>query len=286
MPVVVTGASGLIGREAVPALVRVSPEVRAVTQRREAAPLLRALGAKVAVSWADDVDNLAAIMAGAHTVCHLVGASNSEDESELRLANLASTEHALAAAKQAGVRRFLMTSYPGASPASPNPCLRFKGLAEEAVAASGIEHVILRCSPVYGALGPLDPPRWLPGELESLSGRGVRIAPISAADVAAVLAAADDRRALPSGVRTLLGPEDLDPAALVGLLEPARRGLRRDRAPEVRLGPPGPTLTATALEVMAVSGPRDRSDAADEFGIRPVPPMEGFPRTRVQAGPE
>ena len=53
MPVVVVGASGLIGRRAVVALAERSPEVRAYVRRREAADALRALGAKVAVGTLD-----------------------------------------------------------------------------------------------------------------------------------------------------------------------------------------------------------------------------------------
>jgi len=58
MTVMVTGASGMIGRTLVPLLIR-NDEVRACVRRPEAAPSLRAMGAKVAVGHLDDADALA-----------------------------------------------------------------------------------------------------------------------------------------------------------------------------------------------------------------------------------
>ena len=72
MTVMVTGASGLIGRALVPLLVR-NDEVRACVRRPETADALRAAGAKVAVGHFDDADALAEILKRVFTVIHLVG---------------------------------------------------------------------------------------------------------------------------------------------------------------------------------------------------------------------
>src|SRR2546423_12354710 len=154
MPVGVRGASGLVGRAAIRAFGERWPEVRAYVRRRDAAGALRSLGAKVAVGEIDDVDTLAVVMRGAHTVCHLVGGLDLPDEAAYERANLGSVHAALEASERARVTRFLFSSYPGASSHSPNPYLRFKGMAEEEVAASGLEHVILRCTHVYGPRSP------------------------------------------------------------------------------------------------------------------------------------
>src|SRR5438552_2804 len=153
MPVVVTGASGLVGRHAVPAFARVSPEVRALVRTREAADALRGPGGprgKVAVAWLGDVDNLAIVMAGAHTVCHLVGGLDSADLEEDILGTI---RPVVSAARRAEVKRFLYLSYPGASPAAANPYLRFKGLAERVVEDSGMEFAVIPRSRVYGPWG-------------------------------------------------------------------------------------------------------------------------------------
>src|SRR5436309_7893145 len=120
MPVVVTGASGRVGRAAVRAFIRTSPEVRAFVRRRDSADGLRSLGAKVAVGEVGDVDTLAVVMRGAHTVCHLVGGLHLPDEDTYRRANLESVETALLAAERAKVARFLTLSYPGAAATSSN----------------------------------------------------------------------------------------------------------------------------------------------------------------------
>src|SRR5204863_8976188 len=139
MPVVVTGGSGLVGRAAIRAFGGRSPEVRAYVRRQGAAGPLRELGAKVAVGDIDDVDTLAIVMRGAHTVCHLVGGLDLPDEGAYERSNVVSVRAALEAAAAAKVVRFLFVSYPGASPAAPNAYLRAKGRAEEAVGGSGLQ---------------------------------------------------------------------------------------------------------------------------------------------------
>lgn len=281
MPVVVTGASGLIGRRAVAALAGTAPEVRAYVRSPEATGPLRALGAKVAVGWIGDVDNLATVMSGAHTVCHLVGGLGFRDEAGYRLANLESVRWALEAARRAGVSRFLFLSYPGADPASPNPYLRFKGLAEEAVAGSGLEFVVLRATHVYGPESA-----WLSGLRDQArrrrpvvvgSGRAV-LAPVFADDVAAVLAAVDDRADLASGTRGLEGPDRVTADDLADLLG---AGGRR----KLHVGPGvagglarvvGRPVSRTALEVLAADSLADRPDAAGEFGVSRTPLREGL----------
>src|SRR5438309_8957771 len=150
MPVVVTGASGLIGRSAVRAFARRSPEVRAYVRRAERGEPLRAMNVKVAVGSIEDVDTLAIVMRGAHTVCHLVGGLDLPVDAAYERVNVGSATSVVEASKRAGVTRILFVSYPGASASASNAYLRAKGLAEHVIAASGLEHVILRCTHVYG----------------------------------------------------------------------------------------------------------------------------------------
>src|SRR6266700_1584323 len=150
MPVVVTGASGLIGRRAVVALARASPQVRAYVRRPEAAEDLRALGAKVAVGPISDEPTLRVVMSGAHTVCHLAGGLNPGPGQTYEQAILGTLLPVIRAAERAEVRRFLYLSYPGASPGSANPYLAAKGQAEAALEAASFERVVIRCTLVYG----------------------------------------------------------------------------------------------------------------------------------------
>ncbi|HEX2026283.1 MAG TPA: NAD(P)H-binding protein, partial [Actinomycetota bacterium] len=213
MPVVVTGPTGGVGRVLVPVLAE-RGEVRAVVRRRSpATDELRSGGAKVAVCDLADTSTLATVMGDAHTVVHLAGALDLPDEAEYEPVNHGTVIDALEASDQASVRRFILLSYPGASPSAENPYLAAKGRAEEAVRASGLEHVILRCTHVYGPSQ-----RWLT-EMRAAARRPVaavvvgsgtqRIAPVFVRDVAAAILAADDRAASVEGTFALQGPDVL-----------------------------------------------------------------------------
>lgn len=60
------------------------------------------------------------------------------------------TEHLLAEAERAGVRRFLYLSGAGADVTSSRTWYRAKGMGEEAIRRSGVEHFILQPSWSYG----------------------------------------------------------------------------------------------------------------------------------------
>jgi NADH dehydrogenase len=276
MPVVITGASGLVGPHAVTALGRTSPEVRAVVRRPEAAPRLRELGAKVAVGELSDEDSLAAVLRGAHTVVHLAGGLDLPDDAAFEAANLGTTVDVLRAAVDARVRRFVFLSFPGASPDSPNPYLRAKGRAEKAVAESGLEFAVIRSNHVLGPGGS-----WVAALARQARSRPAvvvapgtqTLAPVFVEDVAAVLAAADDRSGLASGTWSLDGPERVTADELTDLVAGRHRTT-------VHLGPAAlarlarltrrPVSTVT-LDVLAADAVGDAPDAAAEFGIELTP---------------
>ncbi len=292
MPVVVTGASGLVGRHAVPAFARASPEVRALVRRKEAADALRGPGVKVAVAWLGDVDNLATVMAGAHTVCHLVGGLDSADLEEDILGSL---RPVVAAARRAEVKRFLYLSYPGASAAATNPYLRFKGVAERVVEESGMEFAIVRSTHVYGPGG-----RWLEALAKQARGRRSMIigtgrqvlAPVFVEDVARVLAAADDREPLDPGVWGLEGPDRVTADGLADLL--AGRRVPKFHAPPrfvaslARLA--RQRVTRAMAEILARDSLADAPDAAGEFGVERTSLEEGLarslPHRQARSAPE
>src|SRR4051812_30126730 len=152
MTVMVTGASGVLGHAIVGALLA-RDEVRATVRRPAAAEPLRALGAKVAVLDPRRADELAEVLPRCHTLVHLIGGVRQPDAEALFWANHRSVELALDAAREAGTKRFLFVSVPGADPDATHPFLRAKGMAEAAVTAAGIEHAIVRSTHVYGLGG-------------------------------------------------------------------------------------------------------------------------------------
>lgn len=276
MPVVVVGASGLVGRALLPLLADRSPEVRAVVRRREAADPLRALGAKVAVDDLSDPDALAVLFHDAHTLVHLAGGLRAPD---LEDANRGTVERTLAAAAEAGLRRVLFLSYPGAGPGAANPYLEAKGRAEEAIRGSGLQHAIVRATHVYGPGSPwLDETAGAARRRMVLGSGGQRLAPVFVEDVAAVLAAADDRATETAGTFGLEGPDTVTADELADLLAGPRRRLH------ARAGGPvsralGRRVPPHVLEVLAADSRADAPDAAAEFGVDRTPLTEGLRRS-------
>lgn len=205
----VTGASGLLGRAIVGALVQ-RDEVRATVRRPEAGEALRLLGAKVAVRPVEEPDELIEILPRVHTIVHLIGGVNQPSDEEILTANHGSTVAVVAAAKEGGVRRLVLLSVPGASIDHPHPFLRAKGLAEEVVVNSGLEHAVIRSSHAYGLGGLWFASTVMGAEHGFVVGDGSqRVAPVMADDVAKVVSAIDDHRDPIEGVWNLGGPEEL-----------------------------------------------------------------------------
>lgn len=111
MPVVVTGADGVLGRALVDALLGSGPvEVRATVRTPSAARELIELGVKTAVSDLLDPERLGAVLEGAHTVVHLHGAEP-----------LDTLELLLDAAEDTGLRRIITVTSGHLPPPGPTP---------------------------------------------------------------------------------------------------------------------------------------------------------------------
>ena len=257
MPVVVTGASAPVVRALIPRLIEAGSEVRAVVGRQADADLLRGLGAKVAVGDLANPELLPTVLRDAHTLCLLFNGLFLDQE-EYVPAIAGTAEAVVGAAGEAGVARILLLSYPGAAPDSENAYLRALGMAEEAVRGSGAEHVVVRSTLVLA-----------PGaSWTRVLGRGShRVAPVFVEDLAAVLAAADDRAHLVTGTFGLQGPDTVTVDELTGLLgKPMRRGLRSRRA----------RISRSAAEILARDSLADAPDAAAEFGVKLTPLREAL----------
>lgn len=214
MPVLITGATGLVGRALSARLADEGGQVRAYVRRDD--PALRALGVHVAIGAADDVERLESALTQVHTIVHLVGGIWPDRDVTYDWLNRDTTESAVIAARAAGVRRFVFLSFLGADPASPNEFLAAKGRAEGHVAGSGMQHAILRCAPVAEGLARTFE-RLARGPVVSVPGDGrQRVAPVPLADVVDAIVAADAREAEVRGTWSLVGPEEvtMDEAAL------------------------------------------------------------------------
>ena len=289
MAVMVTGASGVVGRAVIPALVGRDPEVRAYVRRYDAAEELRALGAKVAVGRADDLESLTEVLHGVFTVVHLIGGVNQPDDAAIDDANLRSVRVALDAARSAKARRFVLVSAPGADPGATHPFLRAKGIAEQEVRASGLEFAIVRSTHVYG-VGGLWFTAMVEGALEEpplvVAPGDQEVAPVLADDLAAAIAAIDDAPDDPADTFAIEGPDVVTATRFVRLLggdvkqpelltpDDAARRLRSllERS-----------VTIRTTELFAMPSRADATDAAERFGVERTGLVEGLRRTLRRA---
>jgi len=280
----VTGASGVVGRSVVKAMLA-TDEVRATVRRADAAEPLRGLGAKVTVRAGMHADELAEVLPRCHTLVHLVGGVAQADPEDLYRANHGSLLVAIEAARMAGTQRIVFLSVPGADPDHQHPFLRAKGMAERSLADSGLDYAILRCTHAYG-LGGLWFTATVHGALATppfTCGPGTQeLAPVFADDIGAVVAAMDDRADPLRGTWGLEGPDALRADALVSLLRdddmPATHadGQAAAAALTTVLGTPIDAVTASFFGMPCR---RDAPDAAAVFGVRRTALLEGLRAT-------
>lgn len=279
MTVMVTGASGVLGRAVVGALVR-HDEVRATVRRPEAAHALRELGAKVTIRDATEPDELLEVLSRVHTLVHLVGGVNQPSDEEILVANHGSTVAAVAAAKEAKVRRVILLSVPGASLDALHPFVRAKGLAEEVVTESGLEHAVLRSTHAFGLGGLWFTSTVVGAEHGFVVGDGrQRVAPVSADDVAAVVAAIDDRRVHVDGTWSVAGPHEHtadEVFAIAAEVEAAPAHLDPVAAAARLTELLGIPVSPRATELFAAASVADAPDAAAAFGVTTTPFVDGL----------
>ncbi len=154
MTVLVTGATGFVGARIVHALRAQGRNVRALVRRPEQAAHLRALGVELATGDITDPASLRAAVAGCSHVVHLVAIIQGSPDDFQRVMTQG-TNDLVAAAQEAGVERFVLMSALGTGPPSEGtvPYYAAKWAEEQAVAGSGLEHVIFRPSFIFGPGG-------------------------------------------------------------------------------------------------------------------------------------
>ncbi|MGH7540807.1 MAG: SDR family oxidoreductase [Gemmatimonadota bacterium] len=250
MPVLVTGATGCVGRALIPKLVEYGGQVRVYVRRD--VPEYRGLGVHVAIGEADHEGRLESALEQVHTLVHLTGGIDLDPGISLDWLNLTSTEVAIRAAENAEVRRILFLSHVGADPSSDHPYLAAKGAAEAAVRGSRLEHAVFRCTPIWG------PGSVLSRFIEKGATTQARMNPLAVGDVVAALVAADTRDAELRDVWELGGPEQM---SLQELAE--RAGAKRRALPPRGL----PKVGALYLRDRIA----DPSEAVRQFGLTLTP---------------
>jgi len=151
--ILVTGATGLVGRQLAPHLAAAGWPVRVFAQPRRGGRPPRIdwpEGVEVVVGDLDDEQNLHRAMQGVHTVFHLASAQWWGTRRDLEQVDVQGTHNVVTAARAARIGRLYTLSQLGAEPSSAYTLLRVKGQVEGLIRNSGVAYTILRCGVIFG----------------------------------------------------------------------------------------------------------------------------------------
>lgn len=150
--ILITGATGFVGRALVPRLVESGAAVRCVIRPSKDTPRLpRGVSMQVAIAPLSDARGIRAALSGVHTVIHLASAEWQGSLGDLTTVDYEGTRLLIELAREAGVQRLVYMSHLGADRASAYALHRIKGLIEELIRKSGIDYMILRSGLLFGA---------------------------------------------------------------------------------------------------------------------------------------
>ena len=287
MKVFVTGGTGFVGSAVVHELRSRDIETRALVRSTHSAQRLERIGVEPAYGDVTDADAVLAAMRGCTHVIHLVAIIRGRS-SEFERVMAGGTRNVIAAARAADARRFVQMSALGLSEEtrSLTPYFAAKWQMEHDVRTSGIEHVIVRPSFVFGTSGGVLPTfvrqvRYSP--VVPIIGSGTpRFQPVWLDDVAAHLAVALELPAAANGTFELGGPDQVSWDELYRRLAQTmgkRRRFVHVPAGLARTGArltewiPGSPLSADQVTMLEETGDNvvRENDAAATFGLPLVP---------------
>lgn len=154
MMILVTGATGFVGRRVANLLRAEGHQVRCLVRDPGRAGELQRLGCELSVGSVEDATAVRAAAEGCDVVVHLVSIIAGQP-GDFERVMVGGTRAVVDAASAAGARRFVLMSALGTSEASKElvPYFHAKWTMERMVRDSGLEHVILRPSFVFGPGG-------------------------------------------------------------------------------------------------------------------------------------
>jgi len=210
--ILVTGGTGFVGGHVVHELRGRDLSVRCVVRDPHKAAKLAAWGCELVQGDVTDPATLRRVVDGVDAVVHLVAIRQGRERGFQRIM-VDGTRDLLAAAKDAGVRRFVHMSALGTSEETKDlvPYYGAKWETEQLVRGSGLPHVIFRPSFVFGGDGGILPTfvklaRYTP--VTPITGSGKqRIQPIWAGDLANYFGDAVTRDDVAEQLYELGGPD-------------------------------------------------------------------------------
>ncbi len=149
--ILVTGATGFIGRVLIRQLFETGREVRVLIRPSRRSPRIpKGVPVEVAVVSLSDERAIRAALKDVDVIIHLAGAESQGRNANLLATDIRGTENLARVAADVGVKRMVYLSHIGANRSSGYPVFKAKGIAEEHIRRSGVPHTILRTSIVFG----------------------------------------------------------------------------------------------------------------------------------------
>ncbi len=150
--ILVTGATGFIGRALVRQLSQTGQQVRVLLRPSPESPRIpKGVPVEVAVVSLNDERGVRAALRGVDQVYHLASAGSQGRRGNLLTTDIEGTRNLAQAAKDANIEKLIYLSYIGADRASAFPMQKAKGIAEEHIRRSGVPYTIIRSTVVFGA---------------------------------------------------------------------------------------------------------------------------------------
>ena len=286
-PVLVTGASGLVGIHTCRELSKSGWQVRAlIRDPAKAAMALGQLPVEFRVGDVRDATALRGSLSGCGAVVHLAAIAIERKGESYTETNTAATERLISAARAEGVQRLIFMSQNGADSRSPYRFLHSKGVAQDSIKTSGLRWTVLRPSVIFGpedqfvnVLGRLI--RLTPKVFPLPGGGTARFQPIAVDDVARVVRLSLEKK------ETVAQSYDLGGAVPLTLREMTERiltAMNTDRklvpVPIKMLRPlvamaermlPNPPVTSGLLDLLALDNTVANNALTEVFKLVPVP---------------
>ena len=148
--ILVTGATGFIGRHVVQRLMADGRRVRCLLSEDMLPHVPWSDSPEIIVGNLLDEEMVFKAVTGVHTIIHLRSAQWWGRPRDLERVELVGTRNLIAAARAARVGRIITVSQLGASSSSAYTLMRIKGIAEELIRSSGLAYTIIRSGVVFG----------------------------------------------------------------------------------------------------------------------------------------
>jgi len=297
--ILITGATGYIGRHLVAHLVSLGERPRClVRDRHRAAKVLPEDKVELVQGDTTIADTLGAAVSGIDTIIHASFLTADRKESSgnrYEETNIQGTANLINAAKAAGVKRMIEISGLGTKADKPGSYMQGRYLAEKMLIDSGLDWTIIRPSVLFGKDAPFI--KGLTGLIRTapvvplIGGGKTMFQPIYVEDVVTVIVKVlEDPPRTNEKIYTIGGPEQYSFKQVFDLLLKAMH-VRRPKVyaptPLVGVGAavmeavlPQPPLTKAAMALFSFDNVTDLNSVERDFGFVPL----SFARYLEQSG--